>query len=261
MNNAARPSTPHRCAVSNTVIGTVASASFAHGLTILARSAVAVGFPCVVVQPFDWFEMLGDLQTVEPLPVPSPPLLPRSPWCTEPQLRHQYGWRRSQLYRARLWRVVLGYELDLLAMDLDHMLNPRCVWFSSGSLTALIFTVSSPLYPCATIVAAPCAIRHHYLLTSVSDPILFPAHRCDLAVSCSKHTVCSALTQLLAVGFSEKHLRTARSAQLPASHSNLRQSNACGCGCRVGWAGHSILERGDHVGAVDARHTRAHSPE
>ena len=150
MNNAARPSTPHRCAVSNTVIGTVASASFAHGLTILARSAVAVGFPCVVVQPFDWFEMLGDLQTVEPLPVPSPPLLPRSPWCTEPQLRHQYGWRRSQLYRARLWRVVLGYELDLLAMDLDHMLNPRCVWFSSGSLTALnpygIFTALSLRY-------------------------------------------------------------------------------------------------------------------
>ena len=36
--------------------------------------------------------------------------------------RHQYGWRRSQLYRVRLWRVVVEKGLDLLAMDLDHQL-------------------------------------------------------------------------------------------------------------------------------------------
>ena len=114
----------HRCAVSNTVVGTVASASFAPGLATLARSAASVGFPCVVVMPFDHFPEL-DGPLISALPVPSPPLLPRMIWCTDPKLRNQYGWRRSQLHRARLWRVVIHLGLDLLAMDLDHMLGPR----------------------------------------------------------------------------------------------------------------------------------------
>lgn len=110
---------PSRCALRNTVVGTVASASFAPGLAALSNSAAAVGFPCTVVQPFDWFEALSDPQ-LEALPVPAPPLLPRSPWCNQSGIRHQYGWRRSQLHRVRLWRVVLDYGLDLLAIDLDH---------------------------------------------------------------------------------------------------------------------------------------------
>lgn len=115
------PPNPSRCAVQNTVVGTVASASYERGLTTLARSAVAVGFPCVVVQPFADFPALHGNEHLEPLA--SPLLLPRSIWCTNPALRHQYGWRRSQLYRARLWRVAVEHGLDLLAMDLDHMLG------------------------------------------------------------------------------------------------------------------------------------------
>jgi hypothetical protein len=111
---------PHSCAVQNTVVGTVASASFLPGLTNLARSAKAVGFPCVVVQAFDWFDALLN-ESYAVLPVPSPPLLPRQMWCNS-SMRHQYGWRRSQLYRVRLWRVVVEKGLDLLAMDLDHQL-------------------------------------------------------------------------------------------------------------------------------------------
>lgn len=120
----ARRATPNpaRCAVHNTVVGTVASASFAPGLVTQAESAYRAGFPCVVVQPFDWFDQLQN-ERLEVLPVPSPRLLPRSVWCKEP-LRHQYGWRRSQLYRVRLWRMVLEHGLDLLAMDLDHQVGP-----------------------------------------------------------------------------------------------------------------------------------------
>ncbi len=80
--------TPRRCAIENTVIGTVASASFVPGLNTLARSAISVGFPCIVVQPFDWFEQLR-APPFEALLVPSPPLLPRTVWCTDPTLRHQ----------------------------------------------------------------------------------------------------------------------------------------------------------------------------
>jgi len=118
------PASPHhRCAVSNTVVGTVASASYAAGLATLADSAFAAGFACVVVQPFDFFPELEGPR-VSALPVPSPPLLPRRIWCDDPKLKHQYGWRRSQLHRARLWRAVLELGLNLLAMDLDHMLGP-----------------------------------------------------------------------------------------------------------------------------------------
>ena len=90
-------------------------------MTTLAASAHAVGFPCIVVQPFDWFDGLNHEQVVS-LPVATPPLLPRSGYC-KPEQRAEYGWRRSQLYRTRLWRVVLEMGLDLLAMDLDHMVG------------------------------------------------------------------------------------------------------------------------------------------
>ena len=103
------------------MVGTVASASFTPGLMALAASASQVGFPCVVVQPFAWFEALND-PLVRSLPVPSPPLLPGSHWCKGDHQR-EYGWRRSQLHRVRMWRMVLEAKLDLLAMDLDHELG------------------------------------------------------------------------------------------------------------------------------------------
>lgn len=110
-----------RCAVENTVIGTVASASFLPGLHALASSAHALGFRCVVVQAFDWFDGLEHAR-LSPLQIPDPPLLPRPQWCTD-QLSVQHGWRRSQLYRARMWRAVLEMGLDLLALDLDWNLG------------------------------------------------------------------------------------------------------------------------------------------
>jgi hypothetical protein len=117
-----RPSPrPGACAVHNTVVGTVVSASFLGGLLVLRDSAVALGFPCVVVQPFDWFDALKHTARLSVLPAPAPPLLPRSLWCRERSF--EYGWRRSQLYRTRLWRVVLEAGLDLLAMDCDHSLH------------------------------------------------------------------------------------------------------------------------------------------
>ena len=114
-------SSPQRCAISNTVVGTVASASYAVGMLNLAQTARNVGFACIVVMPFDWFDELRH-ELIAPLPVASPPLRPRPLWCNPPY-HHQYGWRRSQLYRARLWRVVLEMGLDLLALDLDHQLG------------------------------------------------------------------------------------------------------------------------------------------
>ena len=118
---AAARKSPHDCALEGTVVGTVASRSYLIGLQNLAETARAVGFPCVVVQPFDWFEELRH-ELLVPLPVPSPTLLPRTMWCHAPY-NNQYGWRRSQLYRARLWRSVLELQLDLLALDLDHQLG------------------------------------------------------------------------------------------------------------------------------------------
>ena len=113
--------TPHACAVQNTVVGTVASASYAVGMQSLARSAREVGFLCIVVMPFDWFDDLRH-DLIVALPIVSPPLRPRTLWCNGP-LQNQYGWRRSQLYRARLWRVILHMRLDLLALDLDHQIG------------------------------------------------------------------------------------------------------------------------------------------
>mmetsp|Transcript_23888 Transcript_23888/g.61036 ORF Transcript_23888/g.61036 Transcript_23888/m.61036 type:complete len:381 (-) Transcript_23888:142-1284(-) len=113
--------TPSACAVDGTVVGTVASASYAAGMHNLAASAHKVGFACIVVMPFDWFSDLHH-DLIVPLPVASPSLRPRQMWC-RPPYKDQYGWRRSQLYRARLWREVLALNLNLLAMDLDHQLG------------------------------------------------------------------------------------------------------------------------------------------
>lgn len=118
----------HRCAVDNTVVGTVASASFAAPLTRFAAAAQSGGgFNCTVVSAFDHFDALGRDPLLYPLPQPRPPLLPSSLWCNAsvqagntlvkrpaPEL---YGWRRSHLYRVRLWRVVLEYGFHLLAID------------------------------------------------------------------------------------------------------------------------------------------------
>ena len=123
------------CAVNNTVLGTVASASFASALSRFATAARnAGGFPCTVVSAFDHFDALTSNPLLHALPQPHPPLLPSSLWCNEsacprttdgacywvqPRAPDMYGWRRSQLYRVRLWRYVLHHGFDLLAIDLD----------------------------------------------------------------------------------------------------------------------------------------------
>ena len=102
------------CATDSAVIATVASAGYASAMLRLARSARAVGFRCLVVQPYAAFDELAE-PLVRALPVPDPPLRPRPLWCG----RKRYGWRRSHLHRTRMWRIVLESGYDLLAVDLD----------------------------------------------------------------------------------------------------------------------------------------------
>ena len=113
----ASPAHWRRCSNNNTVVATVASTAYAPALLQLGSSASAVGFPCVLVQPMD---AEHGLPTPVPasllmLPVPEPALLPRRQWCEVQS--HRYGHRRAQLFRVRLWRMVLDRGLDLLAVD------------------------------------------------------------------------------------------------------------------------------------------------
>jgi hypothetical protein len=100
----------------------------------LAGTATAAGFRCLVVQPYDDFEELHNRPDIAPLPLPNEPLLPRSIWCSpsftgalsphgERVDVRWYGWRRSHLYRVRMWVEVLSRGLHLLAVDLDWRFN------------------------------------------------------------------------------------------------------------------------------------------
>lgn len=106
-----------RCAKHNTVVGTVASPSFVTPLLRLAASAhERAGFGCVAVMPMQPFAALNSTRLLQPLPHVD--LLPRNDWCMPARVKF-YGWRRSQLYRARLWRVVIAEGFDLLTVDCD----------------------------------------------------------------------------------------------------------------------------------------------
>ena len=108
------------CAIDGRVIvGTVASASFDRPLQRLVATAAQVfgaRFSCVAaaVMGHADFGAARD-RRVALLPPPPRPLLPRQQWCGD----SRYGWRRSHLFRARMWRLVLAARLDLLAVDLD----------------------------------------------------------------------------------------------------------------------------------------------
>ena len=105
-----------RCARANTAVGTAASADDASDVAELASSVRSVGFGCLVVQPDAPFAALADLQRrglAYALEVPSPPLLPRTQWCSNGSW---YAWRSRQLHRARLLRRVLAEGVDLLAV-------------------------------------------------------------------------------------------------------------------------------------------------
>ena len=106
------------------VIGTVASADFAAPLLRLAASAVQLGFACVIVQPMDEFPALADAQVLS-LPLPSAPLLPEPQWCRYLDLHRTYGWRKSQLYKVKMWLRILRapQRLDLLSMDCDWRIS------------------------------------------------------------------------------------------------------------------------------------------
>lgn len=111
----------HRCTIDDrVVIGTVASPLFANSLLKLAASAETVfgaRFRCVAVAVMGKaFEAMRRDERLAALPPPDRPLLPRERWCADPR----YGWRRSHLYRVRMWRLVLSAHFDLLAVDLDH---------------------------------------------------------------------------------------------------------------------------------------------
>ena len=133
------------CVTSNVVLGTVASAAYIEHLVFLSQTAALAGFPCIVVQPFQHLSavqpvscsaspqcrtkgtfQIRNLSLVRQLSLPAPPRLPRSIWCDANLTNHsqislqRYGWRRSHLYRTRMWTTILEHGYDLLAIDLDH---------------------------------------------------------------------------------------------------------------------------------------------
>ena len=102
------------CAIDGAVLATVVSAAYGDALLGMAQSARLVGFPCVLVQPYqDFWQLRSPL--VRALSLPPAPFLPRQQWCGS----QRYGWRRAHFYRVRLWHVVFTMRLDLLAVDLD----------------------------------------------------------------------------------------------------------------------------------------------
>ena len=104
---------PRECAKLNTVVAAPLPPDSVAAALPLARSAVAAGFACVVVQPFD-----ATTASAEPLllalPPPPRPLLPRSRWCNRSA---DYNRRRIQFHRMLLWRTLLERGLSVIGVD------------------------------------------------------------------------------------------------------------------------------------------------
>ena len=137
------------CALDRAVVATVASATYRRPLLRLAVSAHAVGFPCLVVQPYVPLN-LSSTSGVRQLST-QVPLLPRPKWCGV----GRYGWRRSHLYRSRMWHTVLSAGYDLLAVDLDwsfadiHEIPLR----PPGSLLTALRAARTPAGEIASVIA------------------------------------------------------------------------------------------------------------
>ena len=114
---------PSECAKNNTVIATILRPGALPILMPLAESAAAAGFPCVVAQPM--VEMSTSSPLVHLLPLVHPPPLPHSRWCNQSNVKvHTEYWpRRSQLLRARTWRLLLDAGLDVLGLDSSRRLK------------------------------------------------------------------------------------------------------------------------------------------
>lgn len=117
----------HVVGATRLVVGTTASAAYTAPLIDLSRSAQRVGFRCLVVQASSWMDGFADAP-LRFLSLPDKALLPRPMWCNAsavvvdrlPINIQRFGWRRSHLYRTRLWRVVLEQGHSLLSVDLDY---------------------------------------------------------------------------------------------------------------------------------------------
>ena len=118
------------CAQRGTVVATVypdrasadEDAATIQVMAPLANSVVAAGFPCLVVQPFEEPASFSS-PPVAFLPAPTPPLLPRSRFCNSSS---EYTNRRVQLHRMRMLRILLDQHLNVLSIDVNHILlrNP-----------------------------------------------------------------------------------------------------------------------------------------
>lgn len=117
-----------RCATRGTVIGTVASASYALPLRQLALSAAEAGLGRIAVQPMDkgfpWahaplMESMGRFCVLQDMPRP---FLPREQWCDK-HGSARYGWRRAHVYKMLLWVTVLESGHNLLGIDCDWSLR------------------------------------------------------------------------------------------------------------------------------------------
>lgn len=112
---ASSPAVQH-CALNRTVIATIlTSEQQPSSLLPLAESALAHGFPCLVVQPFDAIvpSAAAKSNALFLLPPPNPRLYPRSRWCNG----SDYISRRTQLHRLKMWHHVLRQNLNVLGVD------------------------------------------------------------------------------------------------------------------------------------------------
>ena len=109
-----------------TIVATVASAQYIPAAIELGVAARAVGFGCVAIMPMDNATASLAHEAVRPVETSAAEIRPRDGWCTAGQ-RSSYGWRRAQIYRARLWRLVLELGYSLLYMDADWRIKTNPV--------------------------------------------------------------------------------------------------------------------------------------
>jgi hypothetical protein len=131
------------CAYRGTVIASIASGAYVQSLHSLASSAALFGFQCVATLAYDKIHA-SSLQGlhVSVLEVPYPPLLPRTQWCDSD--RNLYGWRRTHLYKMRLWRLVLEARFDLLSLDANYQMVRDPMPFIHGARMSVVATHDGP---------------------------------------------------------------------------------------------------------------------
>ena len=123
--------------MNNTVVVSVISVDYESNVRNVSRSVLDNGFPCQVVVMQDGFSSLlsnGVLQ----IGLLSNYLLPDSLFCTK--YSSLWGWRRTQLYKAWAYHLVVQKGFDVLMLDVDRQIPPGFllfIWESCYEIVAL----------------------------------------------------------------------------------------------------------------------------